>query len=403
MLCFSLPASSGWTELKTIKEGRNWGKISTMYTDSSTNIHHFASAETGSSAIHYMQVDADLNIIKESTFLVTDCSYTQKAFVRGPDNGKDLIIVVEGEKYSGSRRISDLWYAESSNNGKTWTQWYKIDHSADQEHRSGDTVLWIKETGRVFIFYEIRALSQHYPCMVTKAPGSTTFSKEKILTYNYKVLDILGADYTISTKKQPVLHLFFGNNNETSHLHEIMYMNSTDQGTKWSTPVSVSGKDYCNAQDWSTGVLGGRANLATILVAYALETPTKMMLAHSESHGKKFKTINATNHAVAMFHPSYRAVAFALCGPNPKKLYLFSFIQTDSTEFEATVWDANKLTYMKLDHPVKGTNNYYGGHHISCKVNPKNSSEIVMTLAIGVVTANSSGMKIAEYSEPIPE
>lgn len=151
----------------------------------------------------------------------------------GAGDGKTLFAVsTTFRKTAGSPNCrkgdttgcSEIIFSESVTNGETWSvplvaQRTDMD---DFYFRIFPAIVYIKETGRILIYYAVASSVIDFSiAMITRPPNSKIFSKERILFKFSQPIGEIRATYTM-LNNQPIYHLGF------TKVPKIIYTSSTD-------------------------------------------------------------------------------------------------------------------------------------------------------------------------------
>jgi len=146
------------------------------------------------------------------------------------ENGKDLIVVYSRSREDGQCGLYDtsgcldVFYSASGDDGKSWETPRRIyrENMNDRVNRVDPILMYLKETGRVFIFYTHyvdREDDTWYLKFVTKPKGSTIFSNEAIIMHFPHGGDAIPV-YTFNNNKATV-HIVYSAliRNEYTHFY----------------------------------------------------------------------------------------------------------------------------------------------------------------------------------------
>ena len=156
------------------------------------------------------------------------------AHLTGSADGK-VIVATFCASRTDSNYIKDIFFVESEDSGKSWSAPIRVarDDMEDSQDRFAPKILYVKETKRVFIFYA--KTSGVY--FVSRAAGSTIFSKEALIDSTYAMLTDLSATYTFSNSAVVMVHWFTVlPRDSTKGIHIGAY--SLDNGIHWKVVKS---------------------------------------------------------------------------------------------------------------------------------------------------------------------
>eukprot|EP01022_Parablepharisma_sp_SALTPOND_P000226 TRINITY_DN100_c0_g1_i1.p1 TRINITY_DN100_c0_g1~~TRINITY_DN100_c0_g1_i1.p1 ORF type:complete len:587 (-),score=-38.40 TRINITY_DN100_c0_g1_i1:118-1878(-) len=272
-----------WTA--PVEFGRNSHQSSMvldMYTDPSTEISHVLYMYwSGASAYCYSAIYPNGSLIHSTKFSIHHYYWSHGSKIKGAGDGRHLYIAL-----GGTRRIHtgglfhDVSFTESSDGGKSWSPMVQVpkENSSDTNNRVMNDMVYIKETGRIFIFY---FSSPDKVYVVTRSPGSSIFSLERLIAQTATCHDSNGciaATYSYWLSKL-LIHVVFA---DGKHL---LYMRSSNNGISWSSPRVIA-KDFVYAIH---GVEADKVLPSAIALIYErYEEPAPYALIVSKNYGDNF-------------------------------------------------------------------------------------------------------------------
>eukprot|EP01022_Parablepharisma_sp_SALTPOND_P000227 TRINITY_DN100_c0_g1_i2.p1 TRINITY_DN100_c0_g1~~TRINITY_DN100_c0_g1_i2.p1 ORF type:complete len:435 (-),score=-4.57 TRINITY_DN100_c0_g1_i2:118-1422(-) len=286
-LCISLAiiygVSAEWTAPVEIdqysKDRLIYSGVLDMYTDPSTEITHVVNSHYDDSVYQYVAIWPNGTIMHSTKFNDSLVS-SLRAVIKGAGDGKRLYLAFHGSRRVYSSSYADVNFTESSDGGKTWSPMIHMpkENSNDNLHRHINDMLYIKETGRIFIFYR---RDEKAVCVTTRSPGSSVFSLEKPVILSPSFQDNfrnIAATYNYWLSKL-LVHVFIAN---TTHL---LYMRSSNNGISWSSPRVIA-KDFVYAIH---GVEADKVLPSAIALIYErYEEPAPYALIVSKNYGDNF-------------------------------------------------------------------------------------------------------------------
>jgi len=257
--------------------------------------------------------------------------------IRGPKDGKHLYLALAIIE----KNIHKISYTESDDNGKTWAPLIDIYGTNTTNNIELNDMIYIKETGRLFIFYYEEETHSLYA--ITKPPGSTLFSKPTFISecnHIYKYF-IARATYTGYEGKH-ILQLFFINEKA------VWFTQSTNNGFIWTKPKKVSG-------NYNVGVLNhaisDRTNGTNLtLASYTIEekiSPAKCVYTIDFGNIFSFE-FNLTDENVLYYEAVHAMTMFG----NQATPLMATFFATMDRKAELSIWPLkNWNVQKKIDHP----------------------------------------------------
>ncbi len=196
--------------------------LRSTYRDPSTGITHIINH--GYWFNQYMAVANNGTVLHSSE--LESCRESNNAVIRGTGDGKRLFVVMDCRINMERDPQNSIQLLESDDGGHTWSEAVYILPEDNYDRRLCD-VLYIAESGRIYVF--ISTTSKYRVTMISRAPGSTVFSREREIISNFGYSSIeLSAAYSIWVGK-PVIHLAYKDSN-----NKLAYTRSDNNGVTWS-------------------------------------------------------------------------------------------------------------------------------------------------------------------------
>ena len=331
ILIFILLASlvlSDWSSPTTIFKLDESASISmsNVYRDAGSELNHVLVTESNQATYWYFAVKDSGSVVYKTTFK-QNYLHPRSSIVKGAGDGKYLFIAL-GTELVNSYQDYAIMFTESHDGGKTWSTLVSL--SLPDPYRVLKDAIYVKETGRIFIFYINRSTLE--ASMITRAPGSITFSQEmKICPGFSDRMEALKATYQTVNGKQ-LLHVFGKNK-----AGDIFYTQSDNNGISW-LPVTVLVKD---AKEIETNAISAYAISDSIFLTYSTKTESGKLLM-SKDYGKTF-----TNTLKLTQGNTYTSNSIAVCGTKttPYLIPLYHVGRNDSKP--ATEYSYIDLNTMK--------------------------------------------------------
>jgi len=209
-----------------------------LFTDSK-GIHHLLVSDL--SMLEYWQLSSDGNILFKNA--LKDRSIDEYEFAEILGNNKNELYVIITGRLAGNMYVSNIYFTESFDNGKTWSSFQILTNSTNEEKCLKKTYSFthIPSTGRLFIFYHLHC-DYIKPTIrfITRPPSSKIFSQSTpvYILENYEPYwPSVVSKYSI-IKGKIRIHLFWQEIVNQTRL-KIMTAYSDNYGILWSEPKNV--------------------------------------------------------------------------------------------------------------------------------------------------------------------
>ncbi len=174
-----------------------------------------------------------------------DCIYGALLF--GATNDQELYTVSVGARNPKSSTAecdtdittgcSEVIFRESKDGGETWSPlvFAPRKNMTDLMHRKGASIIKIKDTGRIYIFYsKHEVFGKSTISFITRPESSSIFSAEvDIVKLPARLTDFAVISAATVVKGRQVLHVAWNQNGD------LMYT-STENGITWDTPKTLA-------------------------------------------------------------------------------------------------------------------------------------------------------------------
>ena len=156
-------------------------------------------------------------------------------FVTGINDGNGVFIAFSANRSINGKNCNvndtsgcnDVYYIESQDKGSTWSKALQVPRTnlSDAVHRNSPQVLYINETGKIFIFYNMPGEEIHKIYKVSRAKGANVFNTEKEIYKNRYSITHLKVQFIEGDDR--IIFVGF------EVLYWLTLMGSTDGGSSW--------------------------------------------------------------------------------------------------------------------------------------------------------------------------
>lgn len=264
----------------------------------------------------------------------------------GDDKGENLFLswatsrTQEGKECNRDDRskCSDIFFSESKNGGISWTTPIRVgrEDMNDPVNRDFPRLLYVKETGRIYIFYSRFDDEKHSYVIgyVTKPAGSIILTKERLLPFEHE--KVFHVAYTIRNA-ETVIHLVFKNsNNDYMHTQSIDIMN-------WKAPAKI-----CQGSAGNAGFANGLVSNTQISKSNLFFGFTKEFVGFfvfSTDNGDTWST------PIKLSETGHLMISLAYCGTEAlQKLFIVTLQQAPG--FMLSIYDVNEKELSKGESPL---------------------------------------------------
>eukprot|EP01022_Parablepharisma_sp_SALTPOND_P014153 TRINITY_DN1904_c0_g1_i3.p1 TRINITY_DN1904_c0_g1~~TRINITY_DN1904_c0_g1_i3.p1 ORF type:complete len:410 (-),score=12.66 TRINITY_DN1904_c0_g1_i3:21-1250(-) len=237
----------------------------------------------------------------------------------------------------------DVFFRESVDSGQTWSDPIRIPRPDmnDAAIRLFPTIVYIKETGRLYLFYRYSLADESNKAIgyVTRPAGSTVFSQERLIFQGRQIMLGIGAGYTFHNGRT-TLHLAW-----REALTALMYTSSSD-GITWKAPTKEATMSIEMEYLAFTPVLTQHDHL---FLSYIGEDWMGYLL-HSKDQGENWsKPIKVMDKSTQQLMASYCEDKVFVAGIRENNFYLSSFdTKTQKVIFEGKIFE----TLGKVGDPM---------------------------------------------------
>ncbi len=356
-----------------------------VYLDPSTSTLHILWCGSRPSTINYWQVDKHYKV---QPYEISAEEYGASVFftgrIVGKGDGESLYMLLMGKRAIEGVDYYDLWFTEYLKTPKRWSDPIRVprDNMDDTCDRYSDSLLVIRETGRVFIFYHVEcASSAARTAYVTRQTGGS-FSKERFITSTSETSQYRPSVTAVYTMKRvmgsdrPVVHLFWADRGTSSR--PVRYRSSEDNGASWSKPTTISDDDLY-AGFFSLAVTANSQVGNDIVGTYATMRPKPLRLFFSKDQGAHFDVRVGTTYPQGVLSWEYRTNSMCICGAkSAPTLFMLSQEKNDYAEF--SIWNLNDMSVQRPGGPFG--EHRMGGAMLVCQ--DSGNGKIAVT-AVGAV------------------
>lgn len=396
LLLLASPCSCGWDEPISLEGEHTMCELGkSAYRDPSTGTLHLICDEVYSDdEVAYL---GTLRVYPNKTcdymrYLYKDfwLSWTAVPGIDGAGDGKHLFVQVSRSRIShklpGDYACSeqdtsdchDVYFQESNNSGESWSPPAQIisrSNMSDAYLRGAYAPLYIKETGRLYLFYTLlkhRGVGTDAIGYITRPADSKVFSPERlVITGRTEYISPVGAVYTYKDRRA-MIHLVWVDYNE-----DLMYSSSVDTYV-WKTPVVL-----CKAsKGLYIPVISNTSISNNIFVFYINSSTVEMLISKDE--GTTWSAPIEVAKAGA-----YHFIGTAYCGNQGNE---FVFVVATFGWGNFAMYDVKRNKLTKLEAPFRGK--AFNNPHIICTFNSVNVTVSVVANAIQYSSTYMNSMNI---------
>jgi len=308
---------------------------STVYYDPVSGVNHILYADDSYNFYWYAAVSDEGKVLYEKYWNVKNMAIT--GLIRGPKDGKHLYLALAIIE----KNIHKISYTESDDNGKTWAPLIDIYGTNITNNIELNDMIYIKETGRLFIFYYEEETQSIYA--ITKPPGSSLFSAPMFVCKSRATFKFFISRVTYNDiNGRHILHLFF--------LYDttVFYTESFDNGLEWTPPKKVSGNHEVSLICQAVSDKTKGTNLVS--VSYTIwEKTSPAKFVYTQDFGSTFSSeFNLTDIGVNYYEAVH---AMTMFGSKASPL-MATFFATQDLQAEFAIWTLkDSIVKKKMDHP----------------------------------------------------
>ncbi len=278
----AVSAFAVWTTPIKLLEGNRFMELQSEYRDPTSSFTHVVVSDYGGSRDwHWHLAVADNGTVVYKT-LFNQTGGLGAATVRGAGDGRRLFLAISctpGASYT-------INFTESADGGRTWSVPQSVFPYGDRKtgkNRRLQDMLYVKETGRLFLFY----VNMERPSsirVVSRAPGSSVFSSDALVQNWGDARYFARAAYSLRPEDPHRVTLHVAYRNYSGFC--IVYTSSRSNGLSWTKPKVISGDE---APLFITHMFVNQAVSPNIYVVYTLLQPGKSArMVYSPDHGSSF-------------------------------------------------------------------------------------------------------------------
>ncbi len=241
---------------------------------------------------------------------------------RGAGDGRHLYLALSAPLDGVGINTAVLF--ESENSGVNWTNAQRVFLNDSVDRRLQD-MIYVPETGRVFVFYVVPATGELR--MVSRPRGSTVFSSESVVARGAGTVGrfVARAAFAQSGSKS-LLHVVY-----LTEDHRLMYTQSSTNGVTWTPGKQLTVDKVASFY----GPVAGKA----VHIAYVLPgSSTVAKMIYSSDAGRSFSTPQTISTKPARSEPQFGEIA--VCGTE----ILAGMFVTSTATVEYTQWTAKEGT-----------------------------------------------------------
>jgi len=329
-----------WTPVKILGSHSDCTSIKDAVRDDAEHLHVLYSVPRPWT-LYYIKLDRYHNVIVNYTMPVKNAEF-------------GVISRSKASLFVAILADHAIWYIESNDNGWNWNDPVRV-HKDEflQVERSEPAILAVKETGRVFIFYNRHKLSTVFNdmVMVTKPFGSDFFSAEKIISP--KESTVFSAVYTFPKNNDiPRIHFFASivQNGE----HNIEYSTSDNLGLTWRNLGFVAGKYVDTGYRFIAHAASNLTGHIFLQYNSYSENPNenaRIRFKYSKDHGatwsNEFTSVYKMDETYGPWVQKGSMEVFTKGSAN----FAISFVESDDRTYNFTRWTYPDMNEANIDDP----------------------------------------------------
>lgn len=329
--------------------------ILSVYHDPVSSVSHVA-VKNINLYIAYFAVAENGTILYKCKFETTS---PEAAVIRGAGDGKRIFMSYE--VYSGKH----VAFSESVDGGAHWSTPIVVTQYLP-ENRYLEDMIYIKETGRVIIFFSTPSDLR----MVSRAPGSVVFSAAgRVAQQMYLYFGHAVAGYSMFFART-YIHVVFRNGIGAGC--PLMYTRSSDNGVTWSIPKAIS--DSWSARYLTRMIVSGRMG-ASIFIGYMGtkregQSPASVgaaRMVYSLNYGATFQAhVDVTLNSQGM-----NPAGLAQCENGKEVNMLLSFFPRTNDQPQIAMWDQSNVSPYYMKQPFNLLQ--IGSVGVGCTIDDANS------------------------------
>ncbi len=290
LLLVAPACQAAWSSPIKLKYGPKTSEVTfpEMYIDPSSKVTHafWIDNQDNNYRLAYARISSDRKV--STPVLLETAHRARLSHIIGPGDGKHILLAYDGKREQGDRDdcgngqtkgCYEIFFRESKDGGETWSAPEMVAHDSpnDEKDRKGPRIIYVKETGQVFLTYWCSGSMAH----VTRRSGESKFSRETLFPFGATTA-YQSIVYTISSQK-PLFHFIYVN---WSYPYEyMMYSASADEGRTWSTPKQLITNVHHSTADsyFRPYAVANQDRLAnSIYVTFILNNEVKIMWSKND-------------------------------------------------------------------------------------------------------------------------
>jgi len=263
--------------------------------------------------------------------------FSQNIIIRGSNDGKYLCLAL----WNSNSFWNNIEFYESLDKGKTWSKPIKIDDS--HNNLNFQDLLYIQETGRIYIFFHQFSPSPSKLNVVSRPPGSEIFSSPvAVSTTDPSTNNFMAkATYTNNNGKS-VLHVFY-----LTIQNKIAYTQSADNGATWSVIRIISTENVYHI----SGAVADPRISKHVVVSYIPYASTPAGIIVSADGGQTFGSGIPVSKANAQYFYFATHGLKIFGSKSAPKVAIFLDVADEKAEYN--VYDLEKMELKSYDHPFR--------------------------------------------------
>jgi len=260
----------------------------------------------------------------------------------------------DGNLYVAFCSEKKIYFTEAHVKFNNWTKPILLHDDSNKFGRDNPQVMFVKETGRLFVFYikgDTIVMDRTHVACVSRPQGSTLFTTENIID-KLEHIDTFAIAWTPSFWSKSSIHVYatiFGNDGENRTIWQTI---SDSNGINWGKPKPIATQvEYAI----SPRIVMDADSPSNLYLSYAKYKPKNLAVKYSTDKGDSWSKEYISEAKIGLRHPhdiNTNNLELVKIG---KKSTLVSLLETgDLDQYFYAFWDIPAMTEKPQTHPFNG-------------------------------------------------